>query len=439
MALRHMIRAAMAWFGAVPRGCARKRSGPRGATVALAVLMACSAAASASARVVQTIGTTGELRLRLPEDAAIGPSGEIYVLDQGDSASSPVLIKVYSPGGRLVRSWGVGRLLEQGGVPFMAVDPAGNAYIGAPPMNEILKYSAAGQLLARWRLGNGEQDYPVSLAVDRDGNVLVVKANGRIETFDGAGQLLTSWQQSASSLAVATSGTICIADQKGIAVLGASGSVVSRLVQVGDRPGRVSNPRLIAGPAGSLYAVERQRIQKFGPDGEFLGSVGLDRRAQTSSAAVAGDGTIFVPQWLFGGGNGALLKLAPITTVDVTRPSITVKSLSSPPIKRRRANPAMPVLARLTYRLSEAESFRVSLKRRASTKDRSSKYFGRYFYKGTIDLALTPAGRHTLVLDWRSFHYERPSPGDYLLVLVARDDAGNEALPARVKFTVHRR
>jgi hypothetical protein len=243
---------------------------------------------------------------------------------------------------------------------------------------------------------------------------------------------------------VATTGTIYVADQKGIAVLGASGSVVSRLVQVGDRPGRVSNPRLFAGPAGSLYAVERQRIQKFGSHGEFLGSV-VDRRAVPSSAAVAGDGTIYVPQWLFGGRGGlfggrggALLKLAPITRVDLTRPSITVKSLSSPPIERRRANPARPVLARLTYRLSEDASFRVSLMRRASTTDRNSKYFGRYLYRGTIDVALTAAGRHTLVLDWRSFPLQGPTPGSYRLVLIARDDAGNESAPSRVRFSVAR-
>jgi hypothetical protein len=184
--------------------------------------------------------------------------------------------------------------------------------------------------------------------------------------------------------------------------------------------------------------VERQRIQKFGPQGELLGSVGLDRRAAPSSAAVAGDGTIYVPQWLFGGRGGALLKLAPITRVDVTRPSITVESLSSPPIKRRRANPARAVLARLTYRLSEDASFRVSLLRRASTRDRSNKYFGRYLYRGTIDVALTAAGRHTLVLDWRSFPLQGPTPGSYRLVLIARDDAGNESAPSRVRFSVAR-
>jgi hypothetical protein len=406
------------------------------AATAVLILAVCVAGETASARVVQTIGTKGELRLRHPEDVSLGPSGDIYVLDHGDSASSPVLIKAYSPRGRLVRSWGVGRLLEQGGVPFMAVDPAGNAYIGAPGMNEILKYSPAGQLLARWRLGDGEQDYSVSLAVDRDGNVLAVKANGRVETFDGAGQLLTSWQQSASSLAVTTSQAIVVADPKGIAVLDAAGSVLSRIVPVGDQPGQVSYPRLIAGPAGSLFAVERQRIQKFGPRGEFLGSVGIDRRAQTLSAAVAGDGAIYVPQSLYGGGNGALLKLAPITSVDVKTPSITVESLSSPPIKRGRTK-AMPVLARLIYRLSEDASLRVSLKRRASTKDRNSKFFGRYLFSGTVYVALTSAGRHTLVLDWRSFHFSQsPRPGRYQLALVPRDDAGNESAPLRVRFSV---
>jgi hypothetical protein len=406
-------------------------------SVALAALMACFAAESASARVVQTIGTTGELRLRTPVDVAVGPSGSIYVLDTGDRASSQVLIKVYLPAGRLVRHWRVGRPLEHGGVPFMALDPAGNTYVGASGFNTILRYSPAGQLSARWQLGDGQLDYPFSFALDGDGHLLAAEGNGRIETFDAAGRLLASWQRSVRSLAVATSGTIYIADRQGIATLDPSGSLSARLVPAGRRPGQVFYPRLVAGPAGSVYAAQGQRIQKFASDGRFLGSVGLDRRVQTLSAAVANDGSIYAPQWsgLYRGVETAVLKLAPIASIDVTPPSIKVRAVSSPALTPRRAR----VLARLTYGLSEDASFRVSLMRRAATSDRGNPYFGRYLYRGTIDVRLTPAGRHTLVLDWRSFGYERPVPGHYRLNIVARDDAGNESRPARVAFSVQRR
>jgi hypothetical protein len=393
------------------------------AIVVLVGLAVCFAAAAAPARVVQTIGNKGELRLRAAVDAALGPGGVIYVLDMGDSSVSPVLIKVFSPDGNLIRSFDVGRLAEHGGVPHMAVDPAGNAYVGAPGINEISKYSQTGQELARWSVGTGVQDYAFGLAADRHGNVLALEGNGRLETFDGMGRLLASWQRTAISLTVSTSGTIYIADEKGVAVIDTSGNEVSRVVRAGKRPGQFSYGRLVAGPAGSFYVVESHRIQKFGPEGRFLGSVGGDRHAQWTGAAVAGDGNIYAPQ------GGVLIKFAPITTIDVVRPSIAVTSLSM----RHRA----PALARLAYKLSEDASFRVSLRRRAKTRDPSNRDFGRYLYLSTVDVGLTSAGRHRLVLRWRSFGYQHLHRGRYLLMLIARDDAGNESVPARVKFSVH--
>jgi hypothetical protein len=121
--------------------------------------------------------------------------------------------------------------------------------------------------------------------------------------------------------------------------------------------------------------------------------------------------------------------------VDVTPPSIKIASFSHPPIKAGGRN---QVLARLRYTLSEDSSYRISLKRRASTKDRGNRYFGRYLHIATLDKALTKAGAHALVLDWQSFGYQRPFRGRYQFTLVARDDAGNESVAARVRFSVAR-
>jgi hypothetical protein len=423
----------------------------------IAVLAVLSAGESASARVVQTIGSTGPLKLRLPERVALGPGGLIYVLDIGDRASSPVLVKVYAPSGQGLRSWRIAT--EGGSIPQMLVDPVGNAYVVAssPTANKtsvtysILKYSPTGQLLATgWgapAVADGPSDVPAPLAVDGAGHILVSEGGSRIDTFDQAGQLLASWQVAApgdfknaiSGLTVTTAGTIYIADRKGIARLDSAGNVVARIVPPGDLPGQVAaGTQLIAGPADSLYAVQSQRVQKFGADGQFLGAVGSERHAEWISAAVGADGSIYVPQWRPGGG-GEVLKLAPITTVDATRPSITIASFSHPPIKGAPRTHGRLVFARLTYTLSEDAWFRIVLKRRATTKNRRHREFGRYIHKLTLDKAVTAAGTHTLVLDWRSLGYERPFPGDYQLTLVARDDAGNESTPARVKFTAGER
>ena len=250
-------------------------------------------ARTASARVGETIGNTGKPQLRIPNHVALGPTGLLYVLDSGDGSSSPVLMWVYSPSGRLLRRWRVAT--ESSPVPTMVVDSVGNAYVVASTTIDnsnleytIVKYSPTGQLVtARWGAVtvDSQVDYP-GLAADRQGNILVA-VDGRIDTFDGAGQLLTSWRYAApgdnknriSGLTVTTSGTVYVADRKGIARLDASGHVASRIVPAGDRPEQVSGGHLIAGPQGTLYA-QGQRIQKFGPDGDFLGAVGSDRRVQ---------------------------------------------------------------------------------------------------------------------------------------------------------------
>jgi len=406
---------------------------------------------SVSARVVQTLELTPH-ELRYPDHIALGPSGLLYVLDTGDRASSPVRMSVYSPTGRVLRRW---RIATEASFTTMVLDSVGDVYVVARPRPDpttleysILKYSPTGQLLStRWaaRVWDGHQG--PGLFADGHGHVLVA-FDGRIDTFDEAGQLLASWQyhaagdfkNSISGLAVATSGMIYVADRSGVALLDSAGHMVSRIVPAGDHLGQVSGALLIAGPADSLYALQGQRgaqgsvIQKFGPDGRFLGAVASDRRVQWLSAAVANDGSIYVAQNRYLGASGAVVKLAPITTVDVTPPSITVGAFARPPSAR-----AKGVLGRLTYTLSEDASFRIVLLQRASTTDPDNREFGRYLHNATLDKNVTPAGTHRLLLSLRSFGYtRRRPPGRYRLVLVARDDAGSESKPARVNFSIAR-
>lgn len=411
----------------------------------LAIAGACSAPQAASARVVQTIKleNTGA-EARYPNRIALGPSGVLYVLDSGDRGSSPVRMSVYSLSGRLLRRWRIAT--ERDPIPNMAVDSSGNAYVVAarsvPPGTleySILMYSPTGQLLSgRWggQLWDSRRGYPV-LACDQQGRVLVA-FDGRIETFDAAGRRLTSWQylppgasaNSISGVAVGASGIVYVADRTGVASVDASGNVAARVVPGGDRLGRVSSASLVPGPAGDLYAVQGQRIQRFAADGRFLGAVGSDRHVSWLSAAVAADGSIYVPQNRYGGLSGVVLKLAPITAVDVTPPSLTVDAFSGRPS----AGIATRMLGRLTYRLSEQASFRVSIQRRSSRK--GHREYGRYLHLLTIDQHVTPSGTHRFVL--RLASKRRFSAGSYRLTLVARDDAGSESRPTRVRFSIAR-
>lgn len=402
---------------------------------------------SASARVVRTYELTPH-ELRYPRQVALAPSGLLYVLDTGDSEASPVRLSLYSlPSGRMVRRW---RVATQSfpALRSMVVDSAGDAYVvasevvGQAYVFHVLKYSPAGQLLdGRWagHEWDGNQGYPL-LAADAHGHVLVA-FNGSIETFDAAGGLLASWQylppgdpdNQIGGVAVAASGTVYVADRDGLAALDASGNVASRIAPPGQGLGQGSGSP-VPGPDGSVYTLGDQRIQRFGPAGEFLGAVGSDRRAQWSSAAIAADGSIYMAENRFVGRSGVVLQLAPITSVDLTPPSITVRAFTRPA-----GSGAKRVLGRIRYTLSEDASLRIALLRRASTTDPLNREFGHYMHVAAVDKELVRAGTHTLTLSLRAFHYERPFPSRYRLVLVARDDAGNESRPARVSFVIPRR
>jgi hypothetical protein len=243
-----------------------------------------------------------------------------------------------------------------------------------------------------------------------------------------------------SDIAVGESGTVYAGDSDGITVLDSSGAVVGRLA----RPPQLSRfANYIDGPGGTVYAVAGRRIQKLGPDGRYLGAVGTERTAVEPMAAVGPDGSIYVTSWrsLRRDAGGAVLKLAPITTVDVTRPTIAVRSFSSPPLPARVGRRTKLVLARMVLTVSEDAAYRVSLKRRATTKNRRHPEFGSSMHLATFDVSHIARGAHRLTLDWRAFGYgdRVPVPGRYELAFVATDESGNESRPARVAFTVIRR
>jgi sugar lactone lactonase YvrE len=366
------------------------------------------------------------MKLRYADGVALGPAGSIYVLDHGDRDQPAVLVKVYAPSGLLLRSWRVAANVF--GPNNIAADSAGNVYVSAISSPTVRKYSPTGQLLTRWRVppsGSPGLDYVAGITVDPRGNLLAWEGNGRLETFDGQGQLLASWSGVGGAPAVDPSGAVYVIKGRAIVLLDASGHVVRQVAQV------AFGGSLVAGPAGTLYAVQRgHRIVRFGTDGRFLGSVGSDRRIDWVHIAVAADGSIYVPQWNPILRIAAVVKLAPITAVDTTPPSVSIDEASTPSPR---------LLTRLTYTLSEDSSLRIVIKRRAATKNRRNRYFGRYMHKLTLDRATTRAGTHTLAIDWRAAGYQRRAPGSYQLTLVARDDAGNESRPVRVAFSAARR
>ena len=403
-----------------------------GVLAALAMGVACEVA---SGRVLQTFGDPPQSR-RYHENIALGPSGRVFVLTTGGRFPDPtVRVKVYTRAGVALRSWRVTAPTTD--IFDMAVDAAENVYVAARGEREVLKYSATGKLLARLKLpGTAPHTLNLHVAIDPAGQLIVGEGDGRIWIFDAAGKLAGARRASAPDdrdtgvygLAVTSSGATYVSNLKGIVLLDPAGGPSRYVARSGQRPQDANGAALVAGLFGTLYVVDRQRVsrvQRFGPDGAYLGSVGAPGTGWVD-AAVASDGTILA---LTGGPGGAVQRLAAITTVDVQRPSVVIDAVESRP-----RGPSSRVAMRLRYRLSERSALRLAFARR---EDRG-RYAGRYRHTETFTLPPAERGSH-------SFDWLAPSPsaarlrrGAYKVFVVAWDEAGLESATARGTFSLRR-
>lgn len=385
--------------------------------------------APAGGRTVQTIGDDGPQKLRFAQNLAIGPTGSIYVLDASGTFPDPrVLVNVYSPAGKTLRSWQVPSATT---TYDLAVDGAGDVYVVLMDERRVVRYSSKGRVLASWRAPATGDGFPRSITID-GGHVLVAVSDGRIDSFDVSGALIGSpWvlnADAASSIAATASGRVYFASARGIGVLDRSGG--ARYIAGGPQGHVEDGARAIAaGPQNTAYTLggpsfglSGERIQRISSAGRLLGSVGIyDFYRFFSDLAVASDGSIFASSR----GRGAVYRFPAITTLDRTPPF--VDDLDAAPRADR---------VRLRYRLSERSIVRVILARRPVR----GKHKGRLVYAGQFERPAAGAGRHVLTLDRREFTPSgRTPPGRYRVSLIAIDDAGLQSRAARVSFSFTRR
>ncbi len=218
-------------------------------------------------------------QLESPVGLGIGPKGEIYVADKGNQR-----LQMYSADGRFRRSID----LEEDGDEVDPVDVAVSAngkelFITANNSHRILVYSSKGQFLRAWG-GEGEDPgmfrYPATIALDQDGNVLVVDVlNQRVQKFDAQGNLLLSFGK------------------------------------LGGKPGTFFRPKGIAlDSAGRSYVSDSYlgAIQVFDAAGEFLyllGEGGETTVFETPVGLTVHDSRLFIVQML--AGNVLVLELQP--------------------------------------------------------------------------------------------------------------------------------
>ncbi len=140
--------------------------------------------------------------LNRPNGVAIGPDGNLYVADTWNYQ-----VKVYSPDGELLRSWGqpgqygveATQFPEDGlwGPRDIDVDAQGNVYVADTGNKRIRVYTAEGQYLrdiGSAGSGEGQLDEPSGVVVHPDGRVFVADTwNRRVSVFSQDGQSLYTW------------------------------------------------------------------------------------------------------------------------------------------------------------------------------------------------------------------------------------------------------
>ncbi len=163
----------------------------------------------------------------------------------------------------------------------IAVDAAGNVYVGASWTHRIWKFAPDGRCLASWTSGpvaTEDLDFRVGtcgIAVASTGTVYVCNIeNGCLDRFAPDGKLLSSWKRSGAPVAVAVAADetvyVACAPEEGrerIVLFTAEGEQIG---EIGTAKGAIEFDGiggLALGDDGALYVAEprQSRIQRLVP------------------------------------------------------------------------------------------------------------------------------------------------------------------------------
>jgi tripartite motif-containing protein 71 len=214
-----------------------------------------------------------------PEGIALDRSGTIFVTDGG--ASNVLEI---APDGKLARPLGDGTVRFED-LGHVAIDGFGNIYVSEAGPNLILKFNAAGALIAQWRRakGNGADAWsgPETIAVQPSGNVVVEDwANRRIVILSPNGTTVASFGKAgrdhgqflnSSGLAVDLQGNIYVADATlhRVQKFDPKGTFID--VVADERAFKAGGPTAVAIDAGgTLYSPDGKSIVKYTQNGDVL-------------------------------------------------------------------------------------------------------------------------------------------------------------------------
>ena len=221
-----------------------------------------------------------------PTSLKMGPTGDLYVLDQADQLQP--FVQVFSAAGVWQRKWSVPDIGWAGDV---TLDASGRIYIVdsvaySDDYNARLRiFTPEGSLLDTRYLSLSAYPSQLQIALAPNGNLYIavtpcsMYCGGTIEVFTTTGTPLGSWawgyHGTASGLAIGPDNTICVAvDVYGsIMCFRPDGSWVRSIGRAGCRNGQLVRPHGLAiRDDGVLFVADtgNQRIQAFSPTGDFL-------------------------------------------------------------------------------------------------------------------------------------------------------------------------
>ena len=226
-------------------------------------------------------------QIRLPEGVAIGPEGNLYVVD---TDTPHTRVSVWTATGRFVRSFGdygsgPGQLSDPRQV---AVDGAGFVYVADSANNRVQRFTPDGQFAAS--IGQGQTfttrpellSTPRGVAVAPDGTIYASDEYlRRVQHYTADGAFLGSFGTQGSgdgqfeatgAVAAGPDGSLYVADWSLSSIQRFSGGAFLGRVGsgVGSGPGQFSHPFYVAVDCrGTLYVadVDNNRIQRLGDPG----------------------------------------------------------------------------------------------------------------------------------------------------------------------------
>lgn len=288
---------------------------------------------------------SGNGQFSLPRGIAVGPDGNIYVVDTGN-----MRIQKFDPKGKFLAVIGSGSGNGDGqfaplsadatgtGPGGIAVDKAGNIYVADTWNHRIQKFDSSGKFVKAWGSfinlsdpasandadPNSKFYGPRGIAIGPDGNVYVTDTgNKRVLVFDPNGSYVKKIDSGMSptrkapdyafnkpgemnepiGIAVDGAGNVYVADSlnRRIQKFDTSGKPLAQwpIPINGWSPGAYLEPFLALDSAGNLYATAPTggSVIKFNPTGQVVSqqkTAGAITLKTPTGIAVAQDGTVYV-------------------------------------------------------------------------------------------------------------------------------------------------